>query len=53
MVAREAQLKNFFQNVEVATRGVQQTVSVARWTVSVCRLGSATDHVPGQDGQHF
>jgi hypothetical protein len=35
MVAREAQLKNFFQNIEVATRGVEQTTSVARWTVGV------------------
>ena len=34
MIARESQLKNFFQNVEVATRGVMQTTSVARWTVS-------------------
>ena len=38
MIAREAQLKNFFQNVAVATRGVQQTSSVARWTVSRCCL---------------
>lgn len=34
MKAREAQLKNFFQNVEVATRGVQQTTTSARWGVS-------------------
>ncbi|GAX84748.1 hypothetical protein CEUSTIGMA_g12170.t1 [Chlamydomonas eustigma] len=32
MTAREAQLKNFFQNVEVVTRNVQQTKVVARWT---------------------
>eukprot|EP00955_Chlamydomonas_euryale_P056743 356541-Chlamydomonas_euryale.AAC.6 len=31
--AREAQLKNFFQNVEVACRGVNQTSTAARWEV--------------------
>jgi hypothetical protein len=32
MKAREAQIKNFFQNVDVATRGLQQTTTAASWT---------------------
>lgn len=32
MKAREAQIKNFFQNVDVTTRGIQQTTSVASWS---------------------
>jgi hypothetical protein len=34
--AREAQLKNFFQNVEVAVRGAgDQTTTSARWEVGL------------------
>lgn len=40
MKAREAQLKNFFQNVDVATRGVDQTSTVARWTEAELELHS-------------
>ena len=38
MKAREAQLKNFFQNVDVATRGVSQTFTEARWTEAELEL---------------
>eukprot|EP00798_Chlamydomonas_sp_ICE-L_P006478 gene6478-biopygen1653 len=31
MKAREAQLKNFFQNIEVAVRGVDEITSCAKW----------------------
>eukprot|EP00195_Chlamydomonas_chlamydogama_P001473 CAMPEP_0202920984 /NCGR_PEP_ID=MMETSP1392-20130828/77139_1 /ASSEMBLY_ACC=CAM_ASM_000868 /TAXON_ID=225041 /ORGANISM="Chlamydomonas chlamydogama, Strain SAG 11-48b" /LENGTH=790 /DNA_ID=CAMNT_0049614513 /DNA_START=176 /DNA_END=2548 /DNA_ORIENTATION=+ len=32
MRSREAQLKNFFQNIEVATRGIDETQASARWS---------------------
>jgi hypothetical protein len=39
MRARETQLKNFFQNVEAALRGVgDRTNAVSRWEVSVCYI---------------
>jgi hypothetical protein len=39
MRARETQLKNFFQNVEAALRGVgNRTNAVSRWEVSVCYI---------------
>ena len=39
MKAREAQIKNFFQNVDVATRGIQQTTSIASWAADEKELG--------------
>lgn len=48
MRAREAQLKNFFQNVEVAARGIQQTTTSSRWTADEKELSQKVTSVQQQ-----
>eukprot|EP00798_Chlamydomonas_sp_ICE-L_P002666 gene2666-biopygen8694 len=53
MKAREAQLKNFFQNIEVAVRGVDEITSCAKWQAEERDLSQKLQAVQNQVHEHL
>eukprot|EP00798_Chlamydomonas_sp_ICE-L_P027085 gene27085-biopygen836 len=53
MKAREAQLKNFFQNIEVAVRGVDEITSCAKWQAEERDLSQKLQAAQNQVHEHL